>query len=184
MDTNHKPVASTSQKLWAHLNAHKLPYFFVLLLSIACSWLIIARMGDARKFEHEKTQMDERLETISNKHLRLTAKTFSWAVRSAIMRENYDQVREYFYDFIKEENIRSVALTDLSGKITLCTDLKFEGKPVSELFPGAVADAQDVVIAAAGKVRTVSAPILSLNAPLGTLWWSFNSDSLRMSDGN
>jgi len=184
MYTDQKPAITKPNTLWAHLNAHKLPYFIALLLLVASIWLLMARLTDARKFESEKKQMDERLETIANNHLRLTAKTFSWAVRSAVMRGNYDQVREYFHDFIREEKIRSVALSDLSGKITICTDLNFEGKPASDLFPGGMADGKEIYIIAQDKNRIVSTPILSLNEPLGTLWWSFNVDSLRIVKGN
>lgn len=183
MNFDQKPTASSSPNLLGYLNAHKLPYFFVLLLLAGCIWLLIIRFNEAKEFERAQKQMDARFETIANHHLRLTAKTFSWAVRSAIMRENYDQVREYFHDFIREEKISAVALTDMSGKITICTDLNFEGKPVEALFPGGIPNSEEIVIVAQDKNRIVSAPILSLNEPVGILWWSFNADSLRVVGG-
>lgn len=180
MNTDQQVVPRKSNWLWAQIKSHKLAYSIAFLLLCLVIWLLIARYRDFQHFENEKQQMKARFETIENVHLRLTAKTFSWAVRSAVMRGNYDQVREYFHDFIREAKIRSVALSDLSGKITVCTDLNFEGKPVEDLFPGVVADSKDIFIMGNENTRTVSTPILSLNEPLGILWWSFDGDSLQM----
>ncbi len=102
--------------------------------------------------------------------MRLAALPLVWAVRSEMMRGNIEQVNEYLNQFVREPNMKELAVAAADGRIVAATDKRREGAPAAEVYPPDALKA-DTVTAAVQKDGNilVAAPVMGLNARLGTL---------------
>lgn len=102
--------------------------------------------------------------------LRLAAIPLVWAVRSEMMRGNMEQVNEYLNQFVKEPNMRELAVAAADGRIVAATDKRREGAPAADAYPADALKAETISAAVQkdGNIL-VAAPIMGLNARLGTL---------------
>jgi len=101
--------------------------------------------------------------------LRLAAVPLVWAVRSEMMRGNYDQVNQYLTRFVKEPGMKELLVAGADGRVVAATDKRREGASVSTAFPSAPGvDTITVTPGENGEIM-VSAPIMGLNDKLGVL---------------
>ncbi len=83
---------------------------------------------------HEK-QTDEliseynvKIDSLTISNMKLTARVFTWAIRSEMIRENREEVYHFFSNFIKEPKVTNIQLIDPdSFEVMLSTDKKDEG---------------------------------------------------------
>lgn len=103
-------------------------------------------------------------------NLRLAALPMVWAVRSEMMRGNMEQVGEYLNQFVKEPNMKELAVAAPDGRIVAATDKRREGAAAADAFPADVLKAEAITATSRedGSIL-VAAPIMGLNARLGTL---------------
>ncbi len=85
-----------------------------------------------QNIEKEKRAMvsnfELKLESMKAEHLQLTAKTFSWAIRSELLRDNTDQINQFFNEFIKTPGILKLQLINSENSvIEISTDEKDVG---------------------------------------------------------
>lgn len=113
--------------------------------------------------------MQATLDSVATEDMKLVTKGQVWAVRCELVRENYEQVGQYFNKFVKSPQVTSVTLIRADGTFWLSSDKKSEG----EDFVGPIAvpiggDAM-TVDAKAADVIEITAPVMSLDSKLGTL---------------
>ena len=102
--------------------------------------------------------------------LRLVAIPLVWVVRSEMMRGSFDQLNQYLAQFVKEPNMKEIIVARLDGRIVAATNKKREGTPVASAFPVDMLRVEAITVTTLenGDLLVV-APVLGLNARLGTL---------------
>ncbi len=97
-------------------------------------------------------------------------KPLVWAVRSALIRKNDDEIAQYFYELVQEEAIREVLLVNIDGQVTVSTNKKNENQPFKNIYPQANLGVNKVTFVAKEKTFQMIAPVLALDQKLGTLF--------------
>ena len=115
---------------------NKFSVFLLIVLIIVISWGLIKIQMLNNSFSKEKTEIVQnyelKIDSISINRMQLTAKIFTWAVRGELMRENEEQINQYFLDFIKMPQITKLqCIRSADSIIFLSTDKKDEGQIAS-----------------------------------------------------
>ncbi|MRR07475.1 MAG: hypothetical protein EG828_11150 [Deltaproteobacteria bacterium] len=102
--------------------------------------------------------------------LRLVAIPLVWVVRSEMMRGSFDQLNQYLAQFVKEPNMKEIIVARLDGRIVAATNKKREGTLASSAFPVDMLRVEAITVSTLENGDLlVAAPVLGLNARLGTL---------------
>lgn len=103
-------------------------------------------------------------------YLRLVGIPLVWAVRSEMLRDNYEQVNQYLALYVKEKSINALVVARQDGIIVAATDKKLQDSKISEFFPSNVTDVETITISIkdTGEYQVVS-PIMGLNEKIGVL---------------
>ncbi|MDD2271586.1 MAG: hypothetical protein PHP95_07610 [Desulfuromonadaceae bacterium] len=146
--------------------------------SIAIIFLVLAVAGMYQwknvAVNSAKTQVTEQANRIiaeqNTSYLRLVAVPLTWAVRSEMIRNNYDQVNQYLSQFVKEKNMKEIIVAKPDGTIVVATNKKREGTSVTSIFPLPVLQEDKTVVTAQenGDIMVVS-PVMGLSSKLGVL---------------
>jgi len=170
---------------FARLNQIKLPLWVTLVLLVVFVGLFAAREftleGRENRVSEERRAVAQRLETeqaarraiardASNAAYQLFGQAFAWAVRSALLRRNLDEIDQYFAAITANPHMRLAVLVDQRGKILLASDRQLQDAAFTAHFPATLLEATDVAIQPgdAGQSRLVI-PIQGLNRRLGTV---------------
>jgi len=126
------------------------------------------------RFEAEKHEMSETLQTsytdVQHKDIRLFSLALAWAVRSELMRENYDQIDQYFIELIKQNGFGTVMLMDTQGFVKVSSDRNLQGKLFSTLYPSLSLNEEQLVSYPLSGTRSLFVlPVMGLNAKIGTI---------------
>ncbi len=178
----------TKSKFRQHLSENKWFYIVLLLMFILAGYLFISKMIQAKQHAQELEQTKTRYEEEVNKALLVNAerqltlmmKTFVWAVRSSMLRDNLDEVDQYFVQLIQEKKITDIVLADSQGNILVATNKKYEGQPFANFYPAEVLMHDDVHFSQSGDKFYISAPVMSLNTRLGTLLVVYEADRVHL----
>lgn len=153
------PVEKNSST-WKYIWKHKLVFFLLLLLIVLAGWAGIKILTLKRGFNQEKT-------VITNKFAEETARVFSWAVRGEMLRENMDQVNQYFMNLVKEPGFRKIQLVDINNStVIISTDKKDEGSAVSDT---AILNATVARQLPNGDLLRTITPVMGLNSRMAVL---------------
>lgn len=120
--------------------------------------------------EESALQLETEVLNTSKRQLPLVMKPLVWAVRSALIRKNDDEIAQYFYELVQEEAIKEVILADIDGQIKVSTNKKNENQPFKAVYPVANLNVNKVSFTYNKEAYQIIAPILSLDQKLGTLF--------------
>ncbi len=114
------------------LNRSKYYLGLILIIIIVLVWHFSKLYFLEKNTEKEKleiaTRYETKLDSLNSAYLQLTAKTFSWAIRSELIRGNKDQINQYFNEFIKTPGILKLQLINtVNSVIEISTDKKDVG---------------------------------------------------------
>ena len=112
---------------------HKYYAGLILVIFIISFWSFIKISLLKNDFNKQKQQITStyelRLDSLNSERLLLTAKTFSWAIRSELLRDNQEQIDQFFNEFIKNPDIIKLQLINPETfVIEISTDKKDEGE--------------------------------------------------------
>lgn len=129
--TNKKRSHNFFKYIWKHRGAS---VFFVLFFVS-----FISGIWNAYELKKEKNLLTEQFtaqkDSLQISDYALITKVFSWAVRSDMMRNNYDQANQYLKQIVKEPHIQKVFAIDVEKNvIVLSTDKNEVGMPVSDIL--------------------------------------------------
>ena len=150
---------------------HKMVFFLLLALLALFLWAFIKMAIMKNQFEKQtielKTQCENKIDSLTALQLELTSKTFAWAIRSELTRDNKEQVNQFFASFIKESGVNKVEFVDATtAKVLLSTDKKDEGS----MFGDQVALLTNKTIHFSNdSILHVISPVMGLNNKLGIL---------------
>lgn len=122
VDLTDKPKKSTWKLIWNN----KLVFFLLLVLLVGAGWMAIKFFALKRSYEKQQ-------ELITKQFAEETSKVFSWAVRAELLRDNREQVNQFFMNLIKEPGFKKIQLVDVANsKVLISTDKKDEGTAVAD----------------------------------------------------
>ncbi len=98
----------------------------------------------------------------------------AWAVRGEMIRNNLDQVDQFFNEIIKLPNTERVLLADSTGRVRVSTDRRYLGVEMSTLVPVEATLPEEVAVRAGpNETRLLVIPVMGLNSRLGTVVVSY-----------
>ncbi len=131
----------------------------------------------------EKEMLLEQVQEVFNlnteQQLELMMRTFVWAVRGELTRDNKEQVDQYFKQLVKAEKIEEITLIDKSGSILISTNKKNEGSQLNKNYNQQVINIDEMALFDNDNNKVVAAPIMSLDSKIGTLIIIYKADSFK-----
>lgn len=174
-EKKHDPVASgekhheqVANKLFLVTHWHSIT---ILLLVLAVAGMYVWKNAAVTSATAQVSERANRIITEQNKsYLRLAAVPLTWAVRSEMIRNNYDQINQYLSQFVKEKNMKEIIVAKPDGTIVVATNKKREGTSTTSAFPPTVLqeDKTTVTTLQNGDIMVVS-PVMGLSTKLGVL---------------
>jgi hypothetical protein len=143
----------------------------IIILVLAVSGMYAWKNIAIKRAEVHLTEQASQIITEQNStFLRLVAVPLVWAVRSEMIRSNYDQINQYLTQFVKEKNMKEIVVAKPDGTIVVATNKKLEGKTVTSIFLPSVLleDKISVSTMENGDMMVVS-PIMGLSTKVGVL---------------
>lgn len=173
----------------AMLRETKLPLWVSLLLALLLAVVFIwsrvsigaaearlekARQAMTQKYESDRSALLARMQDFTarqdDESQRRFGMALAWAVRGELIRNNLDQVDQFFNEMVRMERVERVVLAGQDGKVLLSSDKRFQGGDFTALYPSELLATPQVAILAGaeGKKRLVL-PVMGLTARLGTV---------------
>ncbi|PKL78493.1 MAG: hypothetical protein CVV25_11430 [Ignavibacteriae bacterium HGW-Ignavibacteriae-4] len=154
---------------------HKYYVALIIVIIVVLAWSFIRMALMESDFKEEKAQItsnyEMKLDGLNSDRLKLTATTFSWAIRSELLRENKEQINQYFNEFIKNPDIVKLQLINSETSIVeLSTDKKDVGIEVTKYN-----SLQEQTIVTDSTEFQIVTPITGLNKKLGVFVMQVNS---------
>jgi hypothetical protein len=141
-----------------------------LVLKAAEERLEAERQSVAKQLEDEKVALRANAREANESAYELFGKALAWAVRTAMMRRNFDEIEQYFAALTSDPHITLALLVDQKGKILLASDRQLQDAQFSAHFPAALLQTPDVAIERGeGNERRLVLPVQGLNKRLGTV---------------
>ena len=166
----NRPKAEES-KLLAFVVKHNTVISMSLVIVIILLWAVI-KMNTIQKRAHSEKQhlteiYETRLDSLTISSMELTAKVLSWAVRGEMLRQNLDQVNQFFNSFVQEPGINKIQLIDpVSAKIVLSTDKKDEGAIIEDTL---ILQAERIYNTTGENHTKIISPVMGLSTRIGVL---------------
>jgi hypothetical protein len=171
-DTPPPPEKPTLfDRLLTAMNRNKPASAFAIALIVI--FIILVAMLQSNKVRHQRavnslvSQHEQLVDSLIHRNMELSARIFSWSVRSELLRRNTENLNQLFTVFVQETDATLVQLISVEdGTVTISTDKQFEGLPfgvtnLSELLTGkTVLDESGI---------TVYTRVMGFNEPLGIL---------------
>jgi type II secretory pathway pseudopilin PulG len=188
-----------SDSALARLHETRLPLWVSLVLLVlliaALAWRQLGMSAAERRFEAERQQLVQQTEaqraalrtraqqalseTSDDAHV-LFGTALAWAVRSAMIRKNLDEVDQYFSTLVQHPRIPLALLADTQGAIVLASDRSLLGAKFAGHFPPALLEATAVTVhPGEGEQRRLVLPIHGLTERLGTVIVVYAAPALR-----
>ena len=152
-------------KVVKYILNHKLAFSLLFALIVVFIWA----QWQIHKLEKEKQALTEtykmQTDSLRQADYMLVSKVFSWAVRSDMMRNNYDQANQYIDFIIREPHIlKAFAIDAATHTIVLSSDKNEVGLPVADIT--LLRPVENAMVRSDSTVRFVT-PITALNQKAG-----------------
>jgi hypothetical protein len=161
-----------------HFKKYWLYYLLLGLLLISnLYWFIHLKISNSIA---EKT-LNKTVKTLSDKanaqlldnsknKLELSMKALSWAIRIPLMRDNLDQIEDYFDELVKNRDILEAILVDENFEnIRLSTNKKHEGMKVDQVIIDQKLKQNEYNFIDLKEEYLMSIPVVSIDRQIGTL---------------
>lgn len=167
---------STNKNL--HLKKYWLYYLLIgLFLFSNLYWFIQLKVSSSNA-ERElnntikilSDQANNQLLENSKNKFELSMKALSWAVRIPLMRDNLDQIEEYFDQLVKNPDILEAILVDENFEtIKLSTNKKHQGMKVDQVIIDQKLKQNEFNFIDLKEQYLMSIPVVSIDRQIGTL---------------
>ena len=167
IEKNNYPETGKTTTAIVRTQNHFIKYVFWGIFLVIVILGIIA-LSKIRKLQEQnvkqKVMYENRLDSLHLADMTTVAKTFSWAVRSDLLRNNKDQAQLHLDNIMKEPHVQKAYVIDDTGRIILSTD----SKEVGIVYPRfTVIDTRESKFLKSGNVTQLISPMMSLNKKLG-----------------
>ena len=107
------------------------------------------------------------MDSLKVANYKLTSKVFSWAIRSEMLRNNNEQVDQFFLSFIKDPNVKKIQLINPDNAVViLSTDKKDEGQKIDIQK---IYQTDSLTVVREDDILKIYNPIMGLNKKIGLL---------------
>ncbi|MDP1534649.1 MAG: hypothetical protein Q8L92_13835 [Rubrivivax sp.] len=181
---------STSTGVMGKLTAIKLPLWvslaLLILWAISFAWQSLAQKRLVAKLETDRAamtaqadndrqallgQLRTRAGAASETSLSEFGTALAWAVRGEMIRNNLDQIDQFFTEIVKLPGTERVLLAGADGKDAVSTDRRHLGVEASTVVPPeSLALPQVTVRSEADGMVLLVVPVMGLNDRLGTVF--------------
>ena len=195
---NDTPPPAHVPSLLEKLQTARLPLWvslvLLVLLALSFGWYKFALNRAETRLEEERqsmtaqfhsdrstliAQVRQRAETQVADTQRRFGQALAWAVRGEMIRNNLDQVDQFFNEIIKLEGVGRVILAGSDGRVLVSSDRKFLSSDAAALHPaGALAHDGIVILDDAEGSKLMAITIMGLNARLGTVLLSYRPSAV------
>ncbi len=157
----------------------------VLLIAIVFVWSRLSIGAAESRLEKERQELTQKYEAQRVALLERTwqasarqddeaqrrfGTALAWAVRAELIRNNLDQVDQFFNAIARMERVKRVVLASQEGKVLLASDKRYQGGEFTALYDAALlATPQVSVLAGPDGDRRLVLPIMGITARLGTV---------------
>jgi len=167
-------MTSTDNKLLHFFNKAKYYLGLILIIIILLIWHYSKIYFIEKSTEKDKlvvlNSYEIKLDSLNTVRLQLTAKAFSWVIRSELLRNNRDQINQYFNEFIKTPGILKLQLINTENSvIEISTDKKDEG--TQNTVYNNIRDQKTITDLTQLKIVT---PIMGMNKQIGIFIFEAN----------
>ncbi len=195
-NSNYPPDRATTSSRENHVNKPaegsfvtqlKKPVIFVsILLLLLCLGIYLyknSQLADARRqAEQEQAAVikraNARVAENDRYFLQVLVKPFSWALRTALLSGNVEQVDQYLYQFVQERNFSLLLVADVNGTIISSTNQVYSNTPFGQNFDPAYLTADSTIVNDSDRANVVVAtPIMGFNSKLGTFLAVYNPEA-------
>jgi len=159
--------------------------FLLFLIAIMYQWKTISVNSVKDEMKIERKQLTAKVnQIILNKNfelVRLSAIPLSWAVRSEMVKENYENIDQYFKQLVQANDFTSISLSASDGKIIVATDKSLEGKMVADIYSPIVRDQFDTTVKVLpnGEIMAV-VPVLGVAGKLGVMVLVYAPETINL----
>ncbi|MFN3750299.1 MAG: hypothetical protein ACK4SR_02925 [Thiobacillus sp.] len=181
--------ANPSTGVMGKLTAVKLPLWVSLALLIlwaaSFAWQSLAQKRLVAKLDTERAAMTAqadadrqallvnvraRAQNASEASLREFGTALAWAVRGEMIRNNLDQVDQFFTEIVRLPGTERALLAGADGKVKVSTDRRHLGAEASTVVPPEVLALPQVTVRReADGTQLLVVPVMGLNERLGTV---------------
>ena len=143
----------------------------ILLLVIVVAGMYVWKNVAVNRATAQLSEKAGRIITDQNRmFLRLAVVPLVWAVRSEMIRKNYDQINLYLNQFVKEQNMKEIVVAKPDGAIVAATNKKIEGASIEGIFSPTLLQVDKTTVTSMenGDIMVVS-PVMGLSAKVGVL---------------
>lgn len=117
----------------------------------------------------QQLRYESALVDVEDEYSRQLVKPLVWAVRSEMLRENYEEVNRYLTEFVRQKDYQNLAVANAEGQIVVATDKKMEGAELGDFYPAEYNQVNEVKVDRQENRIVTVAPVMGLNSRLGTL---------------
>lgn len=169
----------------ARLQETRLPIWvsllLLILLLVVFAWQrqsvyrAEVRLADERtamveRFAADRAALTEQARQQADEMHRRFGMALAWAVRSEMIRNNLDQVDQFFAEMVKLQGVKLVMLAAPDGKVLVSSDRRNLGANASTIYPAEVMTLAQIDIRAVDDgMKLLTIPVMGLNARLGTV---------------
>jgi hypothetical protein len=174
----------------------KLPLWVSLLLVVLLIVAFVWKQAAVSQVEQQMQEQAQQLETAkaairaeaasalaqnSDAAHSLLGTSLSWAIRGELIRNNLDQIDQYFAELVKVERIKLAVLSDPAGKLLVSSDKKYQDGEFAQAFPAELLNEAGVAVRPGPDgTKLLVMPIMGLNARLGTAVISYTPEQLAL----
>lgn len=143
----------------------------IIILALAVAGMYAWKNLAIKRAEvHLMEQATQIITEQNSTFLRLVAVPLVWAVRSEMIRSNYDQINQYLTQFVKEKNMREIVVAKPDGTIVVATNKKLEGKNITSVcLPSVLLEDKTTVSTLGNGDMMVVSPVMGLSTKVGVL---------------
>lgn len=150
---------------------HKVSVILVLAILVVFSWGAFKNYQLKRQFAKQQEELinsyESKMDSLKVANYKLTSKVFSWAIRSEMLRNNNEQVNQFFLSFIKDPNVKKIQLINPdNAMVVLSTDKKDEGQKIDMQK---IYQTDSLTVVREDDVLKIYNPIMGLNKKIGLL---------------
>lgn len=182
-NTHARPASvNISRKPWHKRSEFIIPAVLAATFLILCLVIYFykdSQMNDVREQAAQENEIiiqraNQRISENNSHFLELLSMPTSWAIRTALLAGNVDQVDQYLYQFVQRKNFEVVLVTDADGTIISSSNQKYIGNQFGDHFNASLTALESTNVDESEPNRIqVASPIMGLNSRLGTLFYVY-----------
>lgn len=163
---------------WAFFRTTRLPLWVSLIL-VGCLVVVYLAQQVAMKraetgFAQDRADLvaaaQQRAGSALDEAERRFALALAWAVRGEMLRNNLDQIDQFFAEVVRLPGYKLALLAAPDGKVLVATDRRHVGKAANTVAPAGLLDVAGITRQAASDgAHWLAIPVMGLNSRMGTV---------------